>query len=163
MNEPLEVFTHTRPTYSERLAKLAGVVGQLSASTGGGIPQRLPDAHALAASLAMARCGSRDIGPEIVASIYCGTDLWRPRIVSELVSAWMQTVKVARNYAKALPIVAGHAYECAVYDHEGLDIWAANLDMKQEVYSMLVKLGVGMLLTAAEECVARAARKYYRQ
>ena len=162
MNEPLEVFTHAKPTYAERLAKLAGVVGQLSASTGGGIPQRLPDAHALAASLAMARCGKRDIGPEIVASIYCGTDLWRPRIVSELVSAWMQTVKVARNYAKALPIVARHAYNGAVYGDILNELWAENLGIKKQVYTMLVELGTGMLLTAAEDCVARAARKYYR-
>ena len=163
MNETVEVFTHAKPTYAERLAKLAGVVGQLSVSTGGGIPQRLPDAHALAASLAMARCGKRDIGPEIVASIYCGTDLWRPRIVSELVSAWMQTVRAARNYAKVLPVVARHAYECAVYDYERLDLGAENLGIKKPVYTMLVELGTGMLLTAAEDCVARAARKYYRE
>ena len=162
MNEPLEVFTHAKPTYAERLAKLAGVVGQLSASTGGGIPQRLPDAHALAASLAMARYGNRDIGPEIAAAIYCGTDLWRPRIVAELVSAWMQTVKVSRDYPKVLPIVAGHAYAGAVYAAECEPLWAENLGIKRVVYTMLVELGTGMLLTAAEDCVARAARKYYR-
>lgn len=162
MSETVEFFTHARPTYSERLAKLAGVVGQLSASTGGGIPQRLPDAHALAASLAMARCGRRDIGPEIVASIYCGTDLWRSRIVSELVSAWMQTVRAARHHAQALPVVAGHSYEGAVYGGECNPLWADNLGIKKPLYSLLVELGTGMLLTAAEDCVARAARKYYR-
>ena len=162
MNEPLEVFTHAKPTYAERLAKLAGVVGQLSASTGGGIPQRLPDAHALAASLAMARCGPRDIGPEIVASIYCGTDLWRPRIVSELVSAWMQTVRAARHHAKALPIVAGHSYDGAVYGAPCNALWAENLGMQQPMYVRLMEMGENILLTAAEDCVARAARKYYR-
>ena len=162
MSETVEVFTHARPTYSERLAKLAGVIGQLGAAPGGGVANRLPDAHALAASLAMARCGSRDIGPEIAAAIYCGTDLWRPRIVAELVSAWMQTVKVARNYAKALPIVARHAYNGAVYGDILNELWAENLGIKKQVYTMLVELGTGMLLTAAEDCVARAARKYYR-
>ena len=156
-----EVFTHERPGFAERLAKLAGTIGQMSVSTGGQT-KHIPDAHALAASLAMARRGSRDIGPEIAAAIYCGTDLWRPRIVSELVSAWMQTVRAARNYAKVLPVVAGHAYECAVYDYERLDLWAENLGIKKPVYTMLVELGTGMLLTAAEDCVARAARKYYR-
>lgn len=161
MTEP-EVFTHARPSYAERLAKLAGTIGQLSVSTGGGKPQQLPDAHALAASLAMARRGSRDIGPEIAAAIYCGTDLWRPRIVAELVSAWMQTVTASRAYPKVLPIVAGHAYRSAVYGERFEALWAQNLGVKAPVYTMLVSLGTNMLLCAAEDCVARAALAYYR-
>ena len=157
-----EVFTHARPSYAERLAKLAGTIGQLSVSTGGGKPQQLPDAHALAASLAMARRGSRDIGPEIAAAIYCGTDLWRPRIVSELVSAWVQTIPASRAYSKALPSVAGHAYRSAVYGEQFDPIWARNLGIKGSLYAVLLSSGTQKLLAAAEDCVARAARAYYR-
>ena len=156
-----EVFTHERPGFAERLAKLAGTIGQMSVSTGGQT-KHIPDAHALAASLAMARRGSRDIGPEIAAAIYCGTDLWRPRIVSELVSAWVQTVTAARAYPKVLPIVGGHAYMSAVYGDTFDALWAQNLGIKPAVYTMLVSLGTNMLLCAAEDCVARAARAYYR-
>ena len=155
-----EVFTHAKPDFAERLAKLAGTIAGMALTPGSGSTGSLPDAHALAAALAMARRGARDIGPEIAAAIYCGTDLWRPRIVAELVSAWMQTVRVARKYPKTLPLVAGHAYIAAVHAHPAE--WREDLGMIRPVYTMLVSLGESMLLRAADDCVLRAARHYYR-
>lgn len=109
-------MSDARPDFAERVGKLAGQISgwQLTPGAGRGIAN-VPDAHAIAMALAFARRGPRDIGPEIVAAIYCGFDGWRPRIVAELASALLQTSRLAQQHERHILAISRSAYESALH------------------------------------------------
>ena len=153
-----DTFSHARPDFAERLGKLSGQIAGLALTphSGGGSPD-IPDAHALAAALAFARRGQRDIGPEIVAAIYCECDLWRPRITAELASALIQTDKVAQGLTPHLLEIARACYESVVHHQDR----GAPEHVSPHKYRWVWTLGTASLWNAASNTLAYAARAYH--
>lgn len=147
-----------RSSYAERLAKLGGQIAGLGLTPGthSGTAE-LHDAHALAMSLAFARRGPRDIGPEIVVALYCGFDGWRPRIVAELASALLQTSKLAQRHEAHIVAISRCAYESAVFGSQ----FKPPKGCHPGPYRALLRDATAVLWNAANNTLSHAARAYY--
>lgn len=107
-----DVYSNERAGYAERLARLAGGTTWREPLQGNGTKQdNLPDVHALAASLAFARSGPNDIGPDVAFAVICQRPTHRERVVVKLAEALMNLAgHVAERCADSLPQVAAACY-----------------------------------------------------
>jgi hypothetical protein len=136
-------FSTVRAGFMERVAELAGgttyrmpVGGQ---GTGG---DRMPDAHAIAASLAYARRGPTDIGPDIAVAIATGSVAHRTRIVMELSAALLAcTGRVGDRAAHFLLTISAHCYLCVT----GTTNVERPLGVSERDYTLLRSMGEGIL------------------
>lgn len=107
-----DVYSNERAGYAERLARLAGGTTWREPMQGHGTKMdNLPDVHALAASLAFARQGPDDIGPDVAFAIICQKPTHRERVVAKLSEALLKLAgHVAERCADHLPQVSAACY-----------------------------------------------------
>ncbi|MDE2471666.1 MAG: hypothetical protein KGL35_23800 [Bradyrhizobium sp.] len=154
-----DLFSNERAGFLERLARLSGGTTWREPAGGGGSSDWLPDTHALAASLAYARRGEHDIGPDIIVCIVCQAEHLRPRIVAELTAALrVECGRVARRNANTLPAIASHAYLAVVYGH---NLKPPAQGIRAHDYLLLTRMGEATLWSAAEQSLRLAERAYY--
>lgn len=107
-----DAYSTERAGFAERLARLAGgttwrePMGGYSTSS-----DNMPDVHALAASLAFARRGANDIGPDVAMAVICRVPAHRERVVTELAAALLaESGWVGERCVDQLPMVAAQCY-----------------------------------------------------
>ncbi|MDE2470258.1 MAG: hypothetical protein KGL35_16290 [Bradyrhizobium sp.] len=157
--EKTDLFSTERAGFAERLARLTGGTTWREVGHGGHNGDPMPDAHSLAASLAFARRGSHDIGPDILSAIVCQAEYLRPRIVTELTAALVaECGRVAKRNANTLPAIASHAYLAVVYGH---NLKPPAQGIRAHDYLLLTRMGEATLWAAAEQSLRLAERAYY--
>jgi len=156
--DQVDIYTHERAGFAERLGRLAGRAQQYEPRAGRGTHGSLPDEHAIAACLAMARRGPTDIGPDIAAAIYCQSHAHRGRIVGELTAALAATMRAARKYPHQLPLIAAQSYLLVL----GVDEARRPIGVSARDFEALVSFGASILWQAATDSLRRAESAYYR-
>ena len=113
----------------------------------------------IASSLAYARKGSSDIGPDIAYAIACQSDAYRPRIVADMARAVAATqghgIRHMRNHTLA---IADAAYGLLVWKNKPAP---PNGVTDKDRYLGLVAACAAIMDEMAWEAVRRAARAYY--
>ncbi len=153
-----DIYTHERAGFAERLGRLAGRAQQYEPRAGRSAGTSLPDEHAIAACLAMARRGPTDIGPDIAAAIYCQSTAHRGRIVGELTAALAATVRCARKYPHQLPLIAAQSYLLVATMQDPV----RPIGVSSRDFEALVSFGASILWQAATDALRRAERAYFR-
>ena len=152
-----DLFSTERAGFLERLAGLSGRTTWREPAGGAHYTGGVPDAHALAASLAYARRGEHDIGPDILVCVACQTEHRRPRIVAELAAALVaECGRVAKRNQHALPAIAARAYMGVVYGKH----YTPPSGVRMHDYLLLSRMGEATLWQAAEQSLRLAERAY---
>lgn len=154
----IDAFSNERASFAERLARLAGGTTWREPIGGYGTKSdNLPDVHALAASLAFARNGKNDIGPDLVMSIICQMPSNLVRITTELAAALLAASgRIGEDNADELPIVASRSYRHLV---TGEPV-KKPVGMNDRDWILLHGLACRMLWDAVTVSVRRAERAY---
>lgn len=153
-----DTFSNERAGYAERLARLAGgttwrePIGGYSTSA-----DNMPDVHALAASLAFARQGPNDIGPDVAFAVICKKMTHRERVVMKLADALLGLAgHVAERCADSLPQVAAASY---VHVCTGEPVSKPE-DVTHRDWEILSAIAIGQLWDAVNVSVRRAEYAY---
>ena len=106
-----DAYSAERAGYAERLARLAGGTTYREPVGGYGTPSDyMPDVHAMAASLAFARRGKADIGPDVALAVICRKMAYRRKVATELAAALREHSVLLAECQTAM---LGHLYETA--------------------------------------------------
>ena len=153
-----DVFSTERAGFAERLARLAGGTTYREPMGGHGTKSdHIPDVHAMAASLAFARRGASDIGPDVAMAVICRKMAHRRRVVTELAAALLaQSGRVGERCADYLPQIAAACYSNVVTG-EALERPEGPDDRDWEILSAM---GTGLLWDAVSVSVRRAEYAY---
>lgn len=153
-----DAYSTERAGFAERLARLAGGTTWREPVGGYGTKSdNLPDVHALAASLAFARRGRDDIGPDVAMAVICRVPAHRQRVVTELAAALLaESGRVGERCADHLPIVAARCYMhvcigSPAEQPEGVD---------ERDWAILGAMACRLLWDAVTVTVRRAERAY---
>lgn len=155
---------NSRPTFRERVYALAGH-GTWREPTGAGTShvRQIPADHLVAAALSFGRAGPQDFGPDIAMDMATGVaGHWRT--VCERLGALVCADRGGRGSpAKRGGPWAAHiavaAYNAVV---RGWEVPEAPDGLAKDDWEQLVLFGCLLLEHAAEDALARAARKHRR-
>lgn len=153
-----DAYSAERAGYAERLARLAGSTTWREPMEGHATRgDHLPDVHAMAASLAFARRGEADIGPDVALAVICRKMAHRRKVVTELAAALLASGgRAGERCADYLPQIAAACYSHVVTG-EPIAVVAGIAERDWEILS---SMGTGLLWDAVSVSVRRAEYAY---
>lgn len=153
-----DAYSAERAGYAERLARLAGGTTYREPVGGYGTPSDyMPDVHAMAASLAFARRGEADIGPDVAFAVICRKMAHRRKVVTELAAALLASGgRAGERCAYYLPQIASACYSHVVTGEPR----AVVAGIAERDWVILSSMGVGLLWDAVSVSVRRAEYAY---
>lgn len=153
-----DIYSAERAGYAERLARLAGSTTYREPMEGHATrSDYMPDVHAMAASLAFARRGENDIGPDVALAVICRKMAHRRRVVTELAAALLaQGGRPGERCADALLEIAAACYVHVVTG----DPLERVPEITERDWEILSAMGAGLLWDAVAVSVRRAEYAY---
>lgn len=154
----IDPFSTERAGFAERLARLAGSTTWREPMGGYGTSSdSMPDVHALAASLAFARTGPDDIGPDVAYAVICRRMAQGERVVAKLSGALLHLAgRAGERCADSLPMVSA---ECYAHVCTGQPMTKPD-ELAERDWLILSAIGVGQIWDAVAVSVRRAERAY---
>ena len=151
-------YSTVRAGFAERLARLAGGTTFREPVGGHSVKaDNMPDVHAMAASLAFARQGDGDIGPDVAFAVICQRMTHRRRVVSEMTAALLaQGGRPGERCADYLPQIAASCYVHVVTGNPAERVEGPD----ERDWLILSSMGAGLLWDAVTVSVRRAERAY---
>jgi len=153
----MTTYSNDRPSFIERLAKLAGGPTYRTPAAGKtNEPAPLPDAHAIAAALSFARRGPDDIGPDVAYCWVLQRDDYRHKVARKLEDALrchqFRSVHMHR-------LTAAYAAWDALISGE----IAPRPAGAKPIYDTMLLVACKVLHDAAWDTLAEAERRYIRE
>lgn len=160
----MDVWSHERATFRERIARLAGRTSWREPVAGyTNKAGELGEDQAIAMALAFARDRDDplDIGPEVAYCLICETRRGKPDVLDKLTRALRMEYRAADDRPLMARSAVNQAFEWAIFGHEPDPEQVPKAGMTPATYRGLILVARGAIIRAGEEAIYRAERAYY--